>query len=285
MIRLGLVWLVVVTSARPGFPQGSEIPVGRSTVQLSERHPSSEWDTQSKRFGWQRATLFKEDPAKGDYDLAEESYEVMRPPAREDGREPGLFVWIQPHDSGRLPPDWYAVLMRHHLVAVAANDSGNDRRIPYRIALALDAVQSIQQAIPTDPHRIYVAGFSGGGRIASRLGFHYPEVFTGSIYVGGCSFYQPIKNPAKPQSVWPATFPKPTSSRWNFTKDKHRHVFLIGSEDFNLVQSRGIFDWMTKKDRYQRVEFLEIPDLDHTWPPGDWLERAVVALDRLGEDG
>ena len=34
-----------------------------------------------------------------------------------------------------------------------------------------------------DPKRIYVAGFSGGGNMSCLLTFHYPEVFSGGIYM------------------------------------------------------------------------------------------------------
>lgn len=44
-------------------------------------------------------------------------------------------------------------------------------------------------------------------------------------------------------------------------RQENRHVFLIGSEDFNLDQSRGIRDFMVEKDHYAHVTFLEIPGL------------------------
>lgn len=36
-----------------------------------------------------------------------------------------------------------------------------------------------------DDQQIFVAGFSGGGRVASKLASQYPEVFAGALYICG----------------------------------------------------------------------------------------------------
>ena len=60
-----------------------------------------------------------------------------------------------------------------------------------------------------DESRIYVAGFSGGGKVASMLAVIYPEVFDGAIPMGGTGFYRHVPIPDKKNMLWPATFHQP----------------------------------------------------------------------------
>jgi dienelactone hydrolase len=252
---------------------------GLQQLVFTSKHPLGSLKEQAKRFGWPLSKLREGDPAKGEYDLSRETFEVWVPSSYDADQPPGLLVWISPMNSGRLMHDWQAVLERHNLIGVGANQAGNERRIHFRVALALDAVVNLQDRFTLDPERIYAAGFSGGGRIASRLGIHYADVFQGGIYMGGCNYFRDIPNPAKEGHGWPAAFPRPSGKRAILAKKTARHVFLIGSEDFNLVQSRAIFKEMGGRDKFAHTTFLEIPRFQHDFPAAEWLEKALVALD------
>jgi len=85
-----------------------------------------------------------------------------------------------------LPQEWVSVLDRYGVIFVSAARSGNDESVSgRREPLALLAAHNIMKEHPVDPEHIYVAGFSGGSRIALRLALGYPDLFHGAILNAG----------------------------------------------------------------------------------------------------
>jgi dienelactone hydrolase len=96
----------------------------------------------------------------------------------------GVLVWVSPWDQAAPPREWLAVLDAARVVYVAAERSGNaqdvlDRRVP----LALLGLAGAQARSRIDPQRVYIGGFSGGGRVASRIAAGYADLFRGGIFV------------------------------------------------------------------------------------------------------
>ena len=72
------------------------------------------------------------------------------------------------------------------MIFVSAQASGNttstlDRRLP----LALLAYENVRARFPLDARRVYVAGFSGGARVAEMAELAYPDVFHGALLTRG----------------------------------------------------------------------------------------------------
>jgi hypothetical protein len=197
--RYTLHCLALLLASPPTSAQDEPPPqTGLFEAVFEERHPDSAIRRQAKRFGWKLSIVRENDPEGGEYELADESFQVYVP-AHYDGSRPfGLFVWISPADDGRLPAAWREVVDEHDLIVAGPDRAGNERFVWYRMGLALDAVHTLTLEYEIDPDRVYVTGFSGGGRLASRLGFHYPEVFRGGIYQGGCSFWEDVPVPDDP---------------------------------------------------------------------------------------
>jgi predicted esterase len=118
-------------------------------------------------------------------DLAAERFTVFVP-----GKPPpagyALLVFIPPWPEARLPEGWRAALERYGTVFVSAARSGNEASdLGRRAPLALVAVANLRGRYPIDAARIYVAGFSGGARVALRLALAYPDVFHGALLNAG----------------------------------------------------------------------------------------------------
>ncbi len=106
------------------------------------------------------------------------------------------MVWVSPGPYGATRrTDVSDVLRKHHMLWVGANNSGNDRFTWDRVVLALDAAYNMNALYSIDPNRIYVAGYSGGGRMASALSILFPEVFRGSLMAVGCDSYGRSRSP------------------------------------------------------------------------------------------
>jgi pimeloyl-ACP methyl ester carboxylesterase len=192
----------------------------------------------------------------------------------------GLLVWISPGPfGGARRPETLAVLAKHHLIWVGANGSGNDRNRWDRWGLALDAAFHLQKLYTIDPARVYVAGYSGGGRAASALTMLYPDVFRAGLMVMGVDWYRDLAVPDRPGTHWPAPFSKPPRDLLELARTRSRFVLLEGERDFNRAQTRVIRREL-ENDGFRGVTYLEVPAMSHYDPvPADWLDKAYTALD------
>ena len=117
--------------------------------------------------------------------LSEEKF-IVYVPSPKPARGFGILVFVPPWQDARLPQGWAAALDRYGVIFVSAARSGNDESVlDRREPLALLAAQNIIQRYPVDPERVYVAGFSGGSRVALRLALGYPDLFRGAILNAG----------------------------------------------------------------------------------------------------
>jgi predicted peptidase len=135
--------------------------------------------------------------------LAAERFQVIVPATFTTNTSWGLLVWISPSDEPRIPSEWEVELAKQRLLFVGAYKSGNQRDIVERTGLALDAAFNMRQLYKIDTNRVFVAGFSGGGRVASMVGIAYADVFTGTICICGVNFYTDV---AEGGNHWPRSF-------------------------------------------------------------------------------
>jgi dienelactone hydrolase len=260
-------------------PSQEEPNHGASTVTFTDRDPRSSIQEQAKRFNWKMNWVKHQDSTGGEYDLAQESFRLFVPASYRPDTPHGLVVWISPAKTGGFPADWPPVFERHKLLAIGADSSGNDRLVWYRVGLAVDAGFNMRQRHSVDERRVYVVGFSGGGRTASRVAMTYSDIFTGGIYIAGADYFRPVQVPGQTRKFWPSTFPAPTGRRAEIVKYEQRHVFLIGSDDPSLTQVRSTVEYARTRDSFAHAHFLEMPGVGHTCADAENLERAIELLD------
>jgi predicted peptidase len=172
----------------------------------------------------------------------------------------GLLVFISPTDSGRMPGRYRSILDDHNLIWIGANHSGNRVRVARRVSLALLATALADSHYRIDPSRVYVSGFSGGGRAASAIAPEYAQIFKGAIYICGVN-------------SWKGRKPK----RLDLVRD-NRYVFLTGSKDFNRAETRSAHRAYRRAD-VEDVLLLDITGLDHRMPQPQDFATAISFLD------
>ena len=217
----------------------------------------------------------KEDAAA--YDVKIEKFRLVVPKTYTPAAKWGLFVYINADDSAGLPAGYEAALEKRKLLAVSAYKSGNGRNIFDRFRLALDANVNLRKRFNIDPARVYVSGFSGGGRVASMLAVAYADVFSGAIPLCGANFYTDI--PSEPGKSWSRNF-IPVDEALKIAKEKGRYVLVTGEKDMNLKNTRAVYEQGFKKEGFKRATVLEVPGLGHAPPPSDWLEKGLDFLDK-----
>jgi len=254
--------------------------VGAFSVSFTESSPLSSIETWVERYGVKPAEIAAVDPKGGHYSLAEETFEVFVPETYRPDRPAGLFVWVSPIAIGGVRrEELRQILAAKNLIWIGANDAGNPRPKWNRMGLALDAAFNMQRLYNLDPERVYVGGYSGGGRVSSALIAVFPEVFQGAFCFMGVDHYRQIPVPDKPGAHWPPAYPAPTRETLRDLKENHRWALVTGELDFNRAQTRAYRDRF-EQDGFQHVMYFEIPGASHYGGlDAEFFRRGLDALD------
>jgi pimeloyl-ACP methyl ester carboxylesterase len=116
-----------------------------------------------------------------DFDSTKQSYELFVP-KRKDSKQPApaiLFI-----SAANDPQGWKTFekpCKDLGYVFIGVRGAGNDVPGPKRCRIVLDCLDDVRRQIPLDPDRTYIAGFSGGARMACAIGFALPELFGGIL--------------------------------------------------------------------------------------------------------
>lgn len=206
------------------------------------------------------------------YDSTKQRFEVFVPPKPKDrkrGYPVVLFV-----SAGDSPAGWSqlgSVCKQQGILFASPYDAGNNTPMPRRVRIILDVLDEIRREYPIDPDRTYLAGFSGGGRVACAIGFALPELFGGvmPICAGG----------EMRQESWL----------------RHRAIdrlslgFVTGTGDFNLGEVSRFCGPMLDEIGI-RTKVTVVPNLGHGIPDAkalgsviEWLDQGVAARRLLAE--
>ena len=264
---VGGAMLVSVASA-----PAADLPpftAGKSTVSFSALPQQAEPD----EVKWRLHSV--ENP--GAFDLAKEKFQLIVPASYQHADKWGLFIWISPSDTPSIPADWEPVLAARKLLFVGAFKSGNPRNIFDRVRMAVAANTGMRARFNVDGRRVYVSGFSGGGRVASMAGVAYADMFSGTMPFMGVNFYEDILA-GDGKTTYGANF-IPDDEVLAIAKKFCRYALVTGEKDFNRAGTKTLFEQGFKKEGFANVTYLEAPGVAHNLPPAKWLEQGLDFLD------
>ncbi len=152
------------------------------------------------------------------------SWQLFVPEDYDPVRPAGVMVYVSPTKKGGPPRVWTDLLGENNLIWIGANHSGNRVALGKRMFLAMLAPKIVAARYAINVDRIYISGFSGGGKTAGFIMAAKPDLFRGGIYIGGAE-------------MWGSNEPPPQLDiiRQNY------HVFLTGTEDFNERLTRRVY--------------------------------------------
>lgn len=202
------------------------------------------------------------------YESTEQRYDVFVPepdtPANAERGFP-LVVFIS---AGNNPAGWGAweqVCRRHGIVFAAPRDAGNSTPMPRRVRIVLDVLDDVRRKYRIDADRTYLAGFSGGARVASAIAFALPEYFGGVIAACGGSDLR--------DEVW-------LRQR---VADRLGVALITGEQDFNRGETERFRGPILSAMGVQSKVWV-IAGMGHALPDSaifaevyEWLERQVAA--------
>ena len=148
----------------------------------------------------------------------------------------------------------------HNLIWISANKSGNRVLVPRRVLLATLAIMVAERSYAVDAQRLYISGFSGGGKIASMVATDYAQTFKGGIFICGVEFWQ-VERPRY----------------FEYMKSNH-YVFLTGDYDQALEPTKQVFR-AYRRAGIESTKLMVVRNMGHTTPKYSDLAKAIVFLD------
>lgn len=218
-----------------------------------------------------------------DFDPAKERF-FVHVPANYNGREDfGLIVFI-PADNAfaSLPQGWGAVLADRKMLFIAPQSAGDDQPVDRRYGLAVLAEGEMLTHYRVDLDRVFVAGFSGGARIANHLGFYQSDVFHGTIQICGADFYRHVpethpRSPDTPKGEYGLFSASPLEV--DNARQNVRFALITGTGDFRHGNILDIYE-SGYADEGFAAKLFDVPAMPHTYCDADTLARAITFVDR-----
>ncbi len=127
------------------------------------------------------------------FDLGSETFYVLIPSSYTGSRPFGLVVFMSPSDECDIPDGWKSTLKKRNLIYIAPQKAGNKQPTSRRCGLAVVAAAKITELLNIDKDRVFISGFSGGGRIACMTAFYHPSLFAGCFPICGAQFFEHVE--------------------------------------------------------------------------------------------
>ncbi len=129
----------------------------------------------------QRYELFVPASAKATVPKAKTKSKSKNAEPADTGLPLVLFI-----SAGDQPAGWgqlQSVCQQKGIAFASPYNAGNNTPMPRRIRIVFDVLDDLRRRHRIDADRTYIAGFSGGGRVACGIAFALPELFGGVIPV------------------------------------------------------------------------------------------------------
>jgi hypothetical protein len=210
---------------------------------------------------------------------------LIHVPANYDGSTPfGLIVFL-PGDGSftAAPRGWEEVLEERKLLFVSPQKAYNSRHSDQRCGLAVVCALKMGEQYKIDPRRVYVAGYSGGGRMASRLGYYHPDLFSGTIQSCGSDFHRPVLAvktvPLERDRRSPYGLLNASPGEIKVARRKVRFVIITGPGDFRYGHLWDIYDGGFIQDGFQ-ARLIDDPWMDHVTCGPHALRQALDFIEQ-----
>jgi dienelactone hydrolase len=126
-------------------------------------------------------------PAK--YKATDVTYFLHVPDNYNKESQYAFIMCISPGSDGRVMfLAWEKACKKHSIFFACPNNAGNPVNADRRGQMAVDVMFDVINKYAIDPQRIFVSGFSGGGRMSTAMVVAFPEYFAGHIPAGGIMY-------------------------------------------------------------------------------------------------
>jgi pimeloyl-ACP methyl ester carboxylesterase len=200
-----------------------------------------------------------------EYDSTEQTYELFVPEDYTQKRPWPVVIFVSPGDKAIGFRSWKPVCERLGIIFAGPHGAGNNCEPTKRVHIVLDVLDDVRRRFSTDVDRTYIAGFSGGGRIACSIGFSLPEHFGGVIPI--CAAGELREESWLRQRVI----------------ERLSVALVSGEGDFNRGEVER-FRGPLLRDVGVRTRWWVVPKLGHGMPGADSLIEVVNWLDEKAQE-
>lgn len=178
---------------------------------------------------------------------------------------PGVLVFISSIDWGGIPAEWKPVMDAHNLIWIGPSLAGGAAPVQERIIKSIIAPRAAAIDYAVNSERVYIAGFSDGGKIANLVQAADPVTFKGGIYVCGALFWGD-KTPARLDLM-----------------RSNRHVFMRGCFDPKEREVKGVYDEY-REAGFEDARLITVQTRRQRLPQPQYVDQAIRYLDgKVGE--
>ncbi len=194
------------------------------------------------------------------YQSTEQRYELFVPPNLNTKKSAPLVLFISPSDKPSGWAQWQKVCQQSGVIFASPFEAGNNCPIPRRVRIVLDVLDDVRRRQKIDSDRTYLAGFSGGARIACSVAFALPEYFGGIAAVCGAE--------------------KLREESWLRQRviDRLSVALITGETDFNRSELERLREPMLTGVGV-RTQVVTVPKLGHGIPDDRQLAKVFAWLE------
>jgi len=119
------------------------------------------------------------------YSSTEQRYELFVPEGYPKAKPYPLILCVPPSPGPAGWAEFEGLCRTNGVIFASPFGAGNNIPVAVRCRVVLDVLDDARRRLNIDSDRVYLAGMSGGGRIASRVAFSLPEAFAGVMPICG----------------------------------------------------------------------------------------------------
>jgi len=260
-------------AAATGWIRDFPIPkpaFAETKLYLVHRNAKSVYQAMAKgEFPPDWATNKKDAKAEFAYDSATAKTVVYVPAAYDGTKAFGVYLHMSPGDDGENMDSYAPVMDRLNLIYISPKGTSNDQPMLRRIKLGIDALSAVRAQYKTDPKRLCVGGYSGGGHMGMLIHAMFPDIFMGSVSHAAQSYL--------PQPGSCGHFPglELRDLKSGVLKD-HKWCVISGDKDQNYAEIQKTSKlWEADRMNYK---FINVPGMAHSNAEPEHLEAALKWL-------
>ena len=180
----------------------------------------------------------------------DEKYVAYLPSNYNEKKSWPILYLLDSHGEALVPVAKYKQLAeKYGYVLIASYNSKNGIDYKLQNAIIFDLLEDSQNRLNIDKSRIYIAGFSGGARVATYFAMNNPGI--AGVIGCGAGFVE-LKNPAS---------------------EKMNYIGFVGTEDFNYTEFLKIDKSLDSLNFKHQIVYFKG---EHAWAPTSYMEEAFM---------
>lgn len=184
---------------------------------------------------------------------SEDTYAVYLPQYYSEDKKWPVIMVFTPSGNGVAAVKKFEESADRYGFVIAASNAVKNGNYQKNLLRARTFYTSVMNRFPIDKNAIYLAGFSGGARLATSIAVMSSQIK--GVITCGASF-----------SNIPSYIP---------TKNKFFYIGMVGDEDFNFNEMQHAMDYLEQKKFDAN---LLVFSGGHQWPPRNYIDKAVRLL-------